>query len=54
MKYAHIFKAPGKTWQLYITDTPSLQGAGLPAHTSTSKAELKQIAKALNAKAWNY
>jgi hypothetical protein len=57
MIYSHIFKArkeSGFKFILYITATPSLQGAPIESAYFDSKVAAKKYAAAKNTKAWNY
>jgi len=57
-KYAHIFNAAKKSgfkYELKITQTPNLSiGIVLEVYRSDDKIALKQQAKKLQAKPWNY
>lgn len=50
---AHIFKAKGGGFALYITSGPSLVGAA-PVGLYANKADAKRAAKGANAKPWNF
>jgi len=51
--YAHIYKAKGGLWQLFITPTESLEGA-ITHSIYSSKQSAKAVAKLLGAKPHNY
>ena len=50
MKYAHYFKS-GKNHQLVISSSPRPVG---DTHVLTSKKEVKELAKQLNATPYNF
>lgn len=54
MKYAHLFNGRKRgTFDLYITETPSLVGSEL-FKTFANQAEAKQAVRSIGAKPWNY
>jgi hypothetical protein len=53
--FAHIYKARNKTWNLILSTSPMIRAEFvIVEYNVASKAEAKRIAKANNAKAWNY
>jgi hypothetical protein len=53
--YAHIYKAPKKTWKLIISRSAEITAEHVMIEYQVeSKTEAKRLAKAHGAKAWNY
>ena len=53
--YAHIYKAPKKTWKLIISRSAEITAEYVVIEYQVqSKTEAKRIAKEYGAKAWNY
>jgi hypothetical protein len=53
--YAHIYRAPKKTWKLILSTSPMITAEYVVIEYQVeSKTEAKRIAKEHGAKAWNY
>lgn len=54
MKYAHIFKAAGGKFTLFITTGPAISEGVISRQVYDGKVAAKAAAKAAGAKAWNF
>lgn len=53
-KFAHIYKARGGKWTLFITTGPAINQGVISEQVCDDKTSAKRLAKEASAKPWNY